>query len=108
VARSESARCQAVDARVELGAIDGVTVADQTHDLSVGTQGLDDLLRCPCGARMRRHINVEQSAAFKREDEKSKTDANRYSMRSSSFGLRKAGGTLFATGWGTGLATTVR
>ncbi len=77
-----SARCdpnlldaQVVDARVELRAVDPVTVTDQTHDLSVGAQGLDNLLSGPCGARMRSHIDVQQAPSREREDEKDVEDA---------------------------------
>ena len=61
---------EAVDARVKRGAVDGVAVADQAGHAIVDADGLDDLLSGPCGARMRRHVDVEQSTAFKREDEK--------------------------------------
>ena len=54
---------------VEGRAVDSVAVADQPGHVGVGADSLDDLLGGPRGIRMCRNVDVEDAAAFQRENE---------------------------------------
>jgi hypothetical protein len=68
---------QVAHACVEHGAEDGIAISDQAHRHDVRTDGLHHLLGRPCRVRVRRHIDVQHTAALEREDEEDVHDVER-------------------------------
>ncbi len=65
---------QIFHARVKRGPEDRITVSNQPHRRDVSADGLHDLLCRPCGVRMRRHVDVQHTAALEREDKEDVDD----------------------------------
>jgi hypothetical protein len=58
-----------LDARVDQRSVDAIAVSDQIRGYEVRADGSHDLLRGPRGVGVRRHVNVQDTAALEREDE---------------------------------------
>ncbi len=58
-----------VDASIELGTVDPVSITDQASDRGVESDRVHDLSSRPLGIRMSRHIDVQDAASLERQDE---------------------------------------